>query len=75
MRGNRGFIGVILLIVGTLVVLGFFGYDLKSIVDSKATAANLSYIGDISVHIWNIFVVTPAIWLWDKIQGIFPTSN
>ncbi len=69
-RGKRGFITAIILIVTALIVLGFFGFNLKSIVNSPTVTANLSYVWGLLVHAWNIFIVTPAVWLWDKVQGV-----
>lgn len=43
-KGKRGFITAIILIVVALIVLGFFGFNLKSIVNSPTVEANLSYV-------------------------------
>jgi len=57
---NGGFIKVIVLIVTLLIVLGFYGFDLKQYVDSMGVKKHLA---------------TPLIWLQDKLQGILPDSN
>ena len=69
-RGNRGFVKTILLIVVGLIVLGFFGYNLKDIIDSPTVNENLTYVWKLVVTTWNTFVAEPFVWLWDKIQSI-----
>lgn len=74
-KGNRGFIKLILIIVVALIVLGYFGYNLKDIVSSPTVHDNLVYVWDLIVRLWNTIIVTPALWLWDKIQGLLPASD
>ena len=67
--GNRGgFIKLILLIVIVLVVLGFFGYNLRDIINSPTVHDNLVYVWDLVVRFWNTFLATPFHWIWDRIQ-------
>ena len=72
---GRGFIKLILLIVVALIVLGFFGYNLSDIINSPTVHDNLVYVWDIIVKIWNTVIVIPALWLWDKIQGVLPNGQ
>lgn len=74
MKGNGGLIKMVLLIVIALIVLGYFGYNLKDIVNSPTVHDNLVYVWDLLVKLWNTFIATPAVWLWDKIVGLFPKS-
>ena len=66
MKGNRGFIKAILLIVVALVVLGFFGYNLKDIVNSPDVKGNFAYVWDLLVKLWN-WILTLLSWVWDNI--------
>lgn len=70
MKGNRGFIKAIIIIVIALVALGFFGYNLRDIVASPSVRDNLLYVWELLVKLWNNFLAAPAEWLWDKIQGV-----
>lgn len=70
MKGNRGLIKMVLLIVIALVVLGYFGYNLRDIIDSPTVKENLSYVWGLAVKLWNNFLAAPAEWLWDKIQAL-----
>ena len=67
MKGNRGFIGMIVVIIIGLIVLGFFGYNLREIISSGTVHDNLSYA-------WNTFIVAPLTWLWDKLQSLLPAK-
>ena len=66
MKGNRGFIKIILLIVLALIVLGFFGYNLKDIVNSPDVKGNFAYVWDLLVKLWN-WILTPLSWVWENI--------
>jgi len=72
---SAGFIKMILVIVIALIVLGFFGYNIKDIVNSPTVHNNLVYVWGIVVYLWKTFIVVPALWLWDKIQEILPNSK
>ncbi|MSU56023.1 MAG: hypothetical protein EXS51_01805 [Candidatus Taylorbacteria bacterium] len=74
MKGNRGFIKTILLIVIALIVLGFFGYNLKEIVASPTVHDNLVYVWDIVAKLWNTLIATPALWMWNTLSGFLPKS-
>ncbi|MDO8620110.1 MAG: hypothetical protein Q7R64_02050 [bacterium] len=67
MKGNRGFVKMILLIVVALIVLGFFGYNLREIVNKPMVHDNLAYVWGIVVYLWNTFIVTPFTWLLGKL--------
>src|SRR3989344_9670792 len=62
-----GFIKLIILLVIVLVVLGYFGFNVESIVNSPTVNGNLHYVWNLAVSFWNNFLVTPATWVWDKI--------
>ncbi len=67
MKREGGFIKIILLIILALVVLGFFGYNLRDITNSPNVHDNLVFVWDLLVKIWHNFIVTPVLWLWDKL--------
>lgn len=67
MKDSRGLVKAILLIVVALVVLGFFGYNLRDIVDSPTVSENLRYAWGLVVKLWNVVLVRPALWLWDNV--------
>lgn len=72
--GSRGFVKTILLIVVGLIVLGFFGYNLKEIIDSPTVNENLTYVWGLVANTWNTFIAEPAVWRWNKIQSILASG-
>ncbi|TSC58632.1 MAG: hypothetical protein Greene041679_79 [Parcubacteria group bacterium Greene0416_79] len=67
LRQNRGLIKTVLLIVIALVVLGFFGYNLREIADSPTVRDNLSYVWGLLTKLWDNFLAKPAAWIWNTI--------
>ena len=57
---NRGFIRAIILIVALLIVLGFYGFDLKHYIDSSGIKEQLA---------------TPLLWVQTTLKKILPDSN
>lgn len=65
--GNSGFVKIILLIVIGLVVLGYFGIDIKDVFASPVVKENLSYAWGVAKDVWSSYLSGPAIWLWEHI--------
>jgi len=59
MKYNRGLIKTILIIVIALVVLGYFGLDIKKIIQSPQVQKNLhdvwAFFKDIFITLWHLF--------------------
>ncbi len=53
---KRGLVKMVLLIVVGLVVLGYFGYNLRDIVNSPSVNENLAYAWDMLKRAWNFLV-------------------
>jgi hypothetical protein len=58
-----GIIGYILIIIAVVIVLGYFGFDLRGILESPQVQENLQYV-------WNI-VKPPIIWVWNLIEAVW----
>ncbi len=65
---------MILLIVIALIVLGFFGYNIKDILNSPTVHDNLVYVWGLVTKLWNNFLAEPIGWVWDKITGLLSKS-
>ncbi len=61
---------MLLIIVITLVALGFFGYNLREITSSPAVRDNLVFVWELIVKIWHNFILTPVFWLWGKVSAL-----
>ena len=66
-RSERGLIKMIILIVIALIILGYFGYNLRSIISSPTVHDNLAYVWDLIVQFWNNCLKGPAQYIFDLI--------
>jgi len=64
---NQGFIKIVLIIVIALIVLGFFGFNVKDIVEAPLVQNNLNYAWGLVVWVWDNYLATPAIYFWQNI--------
>ncbi|HCB35584.1 MAG: hypothetical protein A2W52_02860 [Candidatus Taylorbacteria bacterium RIFCSPHIGHO2_02_49_25] len=72
-RSREGFTKTIPLIYrhGT-IALGSFGYNLRDVISSSKARENLSHARGIILKIWNTAIVTPTLWMGNKIRGLLP---
>ena len=63
---KKGFVRTIILIVVALVILGYFGFDVENIIKSEKVQNNLNYVWDMVVKVWNLYLATPVMFVWDK---------
>lgn len=64
---SQGFIKLIILIVIGLIILGYFGLNIKDILASPVVKENLAYAWELAKHIWNTWLAGPAQWIWEHI--------
>lgn len=62
-----GFIKIILLIVIGLIILGYFGLNIKDILASPVVKENLAYAWNLAKELWANYLAAPAGWVWDHI--------
>ncbi len=63
---KKGFIKLIIIIVIGLIVLGYFGFDIKKIIDSPTVSKNLTYTKDLVVGVYQKYLARPIDYLWNK---------
>jgi len=63
-KTNRGLIKMILLIVVALLVLSYFGFNLRQIATSDTSKDNFGYVKEVVLNIWNKYLKKPAYYLW-----------
>jgi len=63
---KKGFIKTVIIIVIALIVLGYFGFDVENIIKSEKVQKNLNYIWDMVSNVWNLYLATPFMFVWDK---------
>lgn len=64
---NKGFVKLIILIVIVLIVLGYFGFNLQSIIESPTVQNNLIYVWKFIKMIWTDFLAVPFVFIWNKL--------
>lgn len=61
-NGNRGLVKAVLMIIIALIIAGYFGYNLRHILNSPAVHDNL-------VYAWGLVVK-----MWHTLKGLLPTK-
>jgi hypothetical protein len=59
-NGNRGIVRTIIIIVIALLVLSYYGFNLRTTVESPTTQSNFSYVWNATVSVWNTYLKAPA---------------
>lgn len=65
--GNRGLIRTILLIIIALLIVSYFGINLRTLVSSPTTQDNISYVASTSVTVWDNYLKVPVTYLWKEV--------
>jgi len=65
--GNRGLIKFIVLIIIAIVILSYFGFNLREIVESPESQGNLGYVWGLVVSVWDNYLARPLRYLWNDI--------
>ena len=64
---ESGLIKLIVIIIIAIIVLSYFGFDLRAIVEAPETQGNLGYVWGLVVHVWDTYLVGPATYLWNDV--------
>lgn len=65
-KGGISIIGIIILAIILILILSYFGYDIRSIVESPKAKENLNYVGGVVEDLWNKFFKKPAEYVWEN---------
>jgi hypothetical protein len=63
---KRGLITTIVVIVIALIILGYFGFNVKDIINGPTVQANLNSAWSFVMKIWNNYLAAPVLYVWDK---------
>ncbi|MFA6430106.1 MAG: hypothetical protein WC229_03435 [Candidatus Paceibacterota bacterium] len=66
MQKNKGLIKMVVVVVIALIVLGYFGFNIKDIIESDSVQTNLQYVWGFIKTFWNNYLAAPVIFVWDK---------
>ena len=61
---NQGFIRTIIIIIVALLVLSYFGLNIRTIVNSPAGKDNFSFTQELMISTWNNYLKTPTLYVW-----------
>lgn len=64
---QTGLVKTIIVIIVALLILSYFGFNLRSLINSPTTQDNFSYVKNFTVKVWNNYLKRPATYLWNDI--------
>lgn len=64
---NKGLIRTIVVIVIALLILSYFGFNLRSLADSPNTQDNFHYAINLIIDVWNNYLEKPVKYIWNDI--------
>jgi len=64
---KRGLVKWIVIVLIAVIVLSYFGFDLKAIIESEGTQNNLGYLWGLGVIVWNEYLSLPILYFWHNI--------
>lgn len=67
LKQKQGFIKLIIIIIIAIIILSYFGFDLRSIVESPESQGNLGYVWGGIIYVWETWLVNPLTYLWNDV--------
>jgi len=73
---NRGgLLRTVLIVLAIIIALGYFGFNLRDIVNSPMVQDNLDFTKEVILGIWNGFLKTPVMFIWNLIVGLLTKNS
>lgn len=66
-KHNRGLVRFLVVIVIALIILGYFGFNLRDTINSPVVQDNLKFAGELATNIWNNYLKQPMNYLWSDV--------
>jgi len=66
-NSEKGFIKWLIIILIAVIILSYFGFNLRAIVESDLTQNNLGYLWGLGVTVWNNYLSVPILYFWNNI--------
>ena len=57
----------IIILVIVLLVLSYFGFSLRTLIDQPVTQDNFTYVATSTVSVWDQYLKQPAGYLWNNV--------
>ncbi|OHA23964.1 MAG: hypothetical protein A3B11_01870 [Candidatus Taylorbacteria bacterium RIFCSPLOWO2_01_FULL_44_26] len=67
---NRGLVRTVVLIVIALLILSYFGFNLRAIATSPTSKANFAFATEIINAVWNTYLQEPIMYLWSAFKKL-----
>jgi len=64
---QTGLMKTVIIVIIAVIILGYFGFDLRTIIESDSVQQNLIYVWNFVVNVWNNYLERPALYLWNDI--------
>jgi len=62
---KQGLIKTLIIILIAILVLSYFGFDIKKTVESEMTQKNIGYVKALTITLWNTYLKNPATKAYD----------
>jgi len=66
-QNQQGFLKLVIIIVIAIIILSYFGFNIRAIVESPETQGNLGYVWGGVTYVWDTWLVGPASYLWNDV--------
>jgi hypothetical protein len=67
MNRKRGFVKLLVSLIIALIVLSYFGFDLRSTMEAPKTQENLRYFWGMLQNLYFNYLVKSLVYIWDKV--------
>ncbi|MEI6057748.1 MAG: hypothetical protein WCQ60_02135 [bacterium] len=64
-QNNRGIVMAIVVVVIAILILSYYGFSIRSTVESPVTQNNFSYVWGGVVYTWDTYLKAPAAYIWN----------
>lgn len=62
-----GFIQLIVIVIILILIVSYFGFNLRGLFDDPQTRDNFSVVWEWVAHVWEGYLKTPTQWIWEHI--------
>ncbi len=66
-HAKKGFIRTLIIIVIGILILSYFGFNIREIAESDTSRENFTYVQEIMVTFWERFLEKPVMFIWNQI--------
>jgi len=64
---NRGLVKLIIVVVVGIVILSYFGFNIREIVEDPTTQNNITYVWGLTISVWENYLKAPVMYVWQNV--------